>query len=69
MTVKTIEVRSNEKVCLNCAHYDPYYRKNYGNVHCWFPVSVGYCEKKEDLCGAMQKSCKEFENRKESSRC
>ena len=58
----TITVNSSEFACINCIHYEQYYRRNKGNVVLWIPTSTGYCELKECERGPLRQPCEEYES-------
>ena len=59
--VKTININGNERACVNCIWYEPYCRRNRGNVATWVPTHIGFCLRREKQCGALRQPCKDFE--------
>ena len=60
-TGKQIVVDAGEKVCLNCIWYEPYYRRNRGNIQMWVPTCSGYCILRDKQRGPLCQPCKDFE--------
>lgn len=58
---RSISVDRSRRVCLNCAYYEQYYRRNRGNVAAWVPVDKGYCLKMEIDQDPLCKPCEKFE--------
>lgn len=60
---KSISINRSDRVCMNCAWYEQYYRQNRGNLYGYVPTSAGYCLKRECARGALRQPCREFERR------
>lgn len=58
---KQIVVGVNERVCLNCAHYDPWLCRGWGNIVNYSITSRGRCVKHGKDKSALQRPCKDFE--------
>ena len=58
---KNVPVDTGEKVCLNCIWYEPYYRRNRGNIQMWVPTCSGYCILRDKQRGPLCQPCKDFE--------
>ncbi|MCC8156322.1 MAG: hypothetical protein LIO54_03480 [Oscillospiraceae bacterium] len=58
---RQIVVGANEKVCLNCAHYDPWLCRGYSNIVFYYITSRGRCVKHSKDKSALQRPCKDFE--------
>ncbi|MBS7224396.1 MAG: hypothetical protein KH050_03475 [Clostridiaceae bacterium] len=61
--VSHINADQTERICVNCAFYEQYYRKNRGNVAGWVPTSIGYCLLCQCRKGALCPACKNFERK------
>jgi len=57
---RSVSVEASARACINCQHYEPYYRQNRGNLYGWVLTDSGYCLLKECGRGALRQPCKQF---------
>lgn len=60
---RSVTVEASARACINCQHYEPYYRQNRGNVYGWVLTDTGFCLLKECGRGALRQPCKDFLSR------
>ena len=59
-TTRTVTIDSSMRACINCQHYEPYYRDGRGNISWRVTTPKGYCVLHEQERGALRQPCKDF---------
>ncbi len=58
---RMVSVDEGLRVCVNCAYYEQYFRRNRGNVATYVGVGAGYCLLKDKEKRPLDQPCKCFE--------
>lgn len=70
--MRQITVRANERVCMNCKHYERYLREadvpgeSYKKL---LLTGTGYCLKRDKQRGALRQPCRDFETKENPRSC